>query len=269
VKRVYLYVALAFLLSWAWWVPMAFSGVHVGPGQAWPTHLPGLLGPAVAAIVTTVIFDGSAGVRHLLRRVVRWRLRWYPWAILGLTVLTTGISLVANPTATPTDYVTYSGAGEFGVVTIVYVLLVNGFGEEVGWRGFLAESFLTRYSLGVTSLVVGAMWALWHAPLFWIVDTFIHLGVGGTIGWLFGLLSGSVFLAWLYRGSGRSILIVALWHTAFNFTSATAASAGATAAVTSTLVMVAAAVILCLPSTWRGPTAAAPVFGNDGELPGA
>ncbi len=253
-KRVIAYVVLAFGLSWVWWVPIALAGIHVGPGQGWPTHLPGLLGPAIAAIIVTVVFDGRAGLADLGRRIVRWRMPWPWWGILAVTVLAAGLPLVTNPTATADDYLSYSGAGAFGVVTILYVLVVNGFGEEIGWRGFLAETFLARHSLGVTSLLVGAIWALWHLPLFWIVDNFRDLGLGGTIGWTLGLISGSVVLAWLYRGSGRSILLVALWHTAFNFTTATAAAAGVTAAVVSTVVMVGAVVILCFPSTWRRPT---------------
>jgi RsiW-degrading membrane proteinase PrsW (M82 family) len=48
----------------------------------------------------------------------------------------------------------------------------------------------------------------------------------------------------LYVGSGRSVLLVALWHTAFNFTTATTATQGLSAAITSTAVMVAAVVVL-------------------------
>ena len=256
-RRAVTYVVLAFALSWAWWIPLAVSGVHVAPGQGWPTHLLGLLAPAISAFVTTAIFDGRVGVEDLLRRIVRWRMRWYWWAILAATALMLVVPAITNPSATSADYLTYSGAGQFGLFTVIYVLVINGFGEEIGWRGFLAETLLGRFSLGVTALIVGAIWALWHLPLFWIVDAFRDLGIGGTIGWVFGLLSGSVFLAWLYRGSGRSILLVALWHTAFNFTTATTAAAGVTAAVVSTVVIVAAVVTLCFPSTWRRPVVGA------------
>ena len=65
-----------------------------------------------------------------------------------------------------------------------------------------------------------------------------------TVGWGLGLLAGSVVLTRLYVGSGRSVLLVAVWHTAFNFTSATTATEGLSAAITSTAVMVAAVVVL-------------------------
>ena len=72
----------------------------------------------------------------------------------------------------------------------------------------------------------------------------IDLHPGEVVGWTLGITAGSLVLAWLYRGSGASILLVAVWHIAFNLTAATEAGDGVVAAVTSTLVMVAAVVII-------------------------
>lgn len=246
------YILLAVGLSWAWWVPMAVTGIHVSPGRGWPTHLPGLLGPAIAAFVVTAVWDGRPGVRDLVTRVLRWRVRWQWWAVLAITLLVLALPL-ATASAIPADYLEFSGAAPLGLLTILFVLVVNGFGEETGWRGLLADQLLARHSLAVTSLAVGVIWAIWHLPLFFIIDTFRDLGVGGTVGWVFGLIAGSTFLTWLYRGSGRSILLVALWHIAFNFATATAAATGFVAATVSTLVIIAAVVIVAFPSAWRRP----------------
>ena len=58
-----------------------------------------------------------------------------------------------------------------------------------------------------------------------------------------GLGFGSVVLTWMYRSAQRSILIVALWHSAFNLATATRASAGVAAAVASTAVMIGGVVV--------------------------
>ena len=58
------------------------------------------------------------------------------------------------------------------------------------------------------------------------------------------LPAGSVVLTRLYVGSGRSVLLVALWHTAFDLTSATTAAERLPAAITSTAVVAAAVVVL-------------------------
>jgi uncharacterized membrane protein YdjX (TVP38/TMEM64 family) len=68
---------------------------------------------------------------------------------------------------------------------------------------------------------------------------------------MIGLIAGSFVLSWLYRGSGSSILLVSVWHTAFNFTSATAARSGAVAAITSTPVMMAASAVVITDWWWR------------------
>src|SRR5215203_5958705 len=73
---------LAYGISWACWLPIAFSGGIVRSGNALPTHFPGLLGPMIAAIIVTAITEGRAGLRDLLARMGRWRvgLRWWLFA---------------------------------------------------------------------------------------------------------------------------------------------------------------------------------------------
>ena len=105
--------------------------------------------------------------------------------------------------------------------------------------------------------------------MFWVVANFRDFGVGGTIGWAAGIGFGSVLLTWLYQSAGRSILIVALWHTAYNFTTATQAS-GAAAAVATTAVIIASVIILRRASTWTSPAIeSAPGSSHSpGALPG-
>jgi uncharacterized protein len=254
VRRLIWFTALAYLFSWMWWIPMAVSGTVVEPGQGWPTHLPGLLGPALAAVLVTAVADGRPGLADLWARIVRWRVGWVWYVIVAATAALALLPLVAG-SAAPGDLAVYSGAPVTGLAVLVYVLLVNGFGEEIGWRGFLADHLLDRMSRGSTSLIVWVVWAFWHLPLFWIVGNFRDLGVGGTIGWIVGIGFGSVLLTWMYQSAGRSILIVALWHTAYNMATATKASAGMAAAVASTVVIVASLTILIRPSSWRRPGA--------------
>lgn len=228
---------------------MALSNVKVEPGQAWPTHLLGLLGPAFAAVVVTGATQKSDGLKSLFSRTIKISVRPVWYLVLAVTASFVGLGLLAPHAAS--DYLTYSGAGAIGWFVLPYVLVVNGFGEEIGWRGYLADSLLQRFSQGLTALIVWAIWGLWHLPLFWVVANFMELGLGGTIGWVFGLLTGSVLLTWMYASSGFSIFLVAVWHTLFNFSTATTAAAGLPAAVSSTLVIIAAVFILAVPKTWR------------------
>jgi membrane protease YdiL (CAAX protease family) len=247
--RLLAYVVLAYTFSWAWWVPMAATGTTTQPGQAWPTHLPGLMGAALAAVVVTGLTAGRDGLSDLARRTWRWRVGWQWYALVlgtaSLLVLSPIASALAGePAPSGADYVTYSGLGVLpAVAAVLVVLVVNGFGEEIGWRGFLADRLLPRHGVLRTGLLVAPVWALWHLPMFFFVASFVDLGPAGALGWFVGLTAGSVLLTWVYHGSGSSIAIVALWHTAFNMVTATQAGNGVPAAAASTVVMLAAVVI--------------------------
>lgn len=252
-RRLVAFVVLAYTLSWAWWVPLAFRGVVVEPGQGWPTHLPGLLGPAFAAILVTAATEGRAGISELWSRMIRWRVGWAWYAVIGATAAMSLLPVVAGSLPGADSLVRYSGAPMAGLWVVLYVLVVNGFGEETGWRGYLVEHLLGHRSRAGTALIVWPIWAAWHLPLFWIVGNFRDFGVGGTIGWVVGIGFGSVLLTWLYASARHSVFVVALWHTAYNVTTATEAAAGLAAAVATAVVIIASVVILRRPTSWRRP----------------
>lgn len=246
------YGALAFALSWGWWLPMIAQGQVVRAGQGWPTHLVGLAGPAVAAVVMTAATGGRRALQDLGRRAVRWRVRPLWWLVVAgallLALLGYAAPLWGGRAPSFRDLGTYSGAptpdAVHFVLLLAYVLVVNGFGEELGWRGFLAHHLLPRHGRLRSSTVVWVVWATWHLPLFFVVESFRQFGLFTAVGWLAGLWFGSYFLTWLYESAARSVLVVAAWHTAYNFSTATEAAAGAAAAVSSTLVMAVTAFLL-------------------------
>ena len=242
------YVLLAYGLSWAWLVPLAATGLVVLQGQGWPTHFPALIGPMVAAILVAA---RTGTLRRLLQSMVRVRvpLRWWAWAISPLALL--AIAVVAGMVAgtelpQSADFARMTGLpsviGVLGVA--VFVLLVNGFGEETGWRGFALPLLQRRFSPLTAMLLLAVIWAGWHLPMFLVVDSFRGFSAGTVVGWLLGLTAGSIVLGWLYNRSGGSVALVAVWHACFNMISATAAASGLVAAVVTTAVMVQAIVLV-------------------------
>jgi membrane protease YdiL (CAAX protease family) len=243
------YLVLACAASWAWWVPMALTGAVSRPGTGWPTHLPGLLGPALAAVAVTAVVDGKPGLADLGRRLVRWRVSVWLWVVVlgtaGLAVVNVLVAaVIGRPLPALSAFERYTGIGSVGLIAVIGIaFVVNGLGEETGWRGFAAHRLLRNRGPMAVSLLVALIWAIWHLPLFWVVESFRGFGAAMVVGWLVGLLAGSIALTFLYQRSGESILLVAAWHTAFNLTSATEATRGLGAAMASTVVMVAALVI--------------------------
>lgn len=52
-----------------------------------------------------------------------------------------------------------------GVVLAPFVNLINCFGEEWGWRGFLLPRMLKQFKVVPALLLNGLIWGLWHVPL--------------------------------------------------------------------------------------------------------
>jgi len=256
------FFVLAYLLSWSWFVPLALRGDTVRAGVGWPTDLPALVGPALAAVIVTATVDGRPGLRDLGARVVRWRVGWRWWAMvagtLGLMLLGVVVPLVGGGEVPALrEFTQYTGIGAlppWGVVLVA--LLVGGLGEETGWRGLAVEKLLREHSLTWTALVVAVGWAGWHLPFFLVVGSFHRMGPL-VLGWCVGLAAGSVVLAWLYREGRHSVLLVAAWHTAFNLATGTSAAGAVVGSATSILVIGWALWILHRERSARAPAAAA------------
>src|SRR4051794_7782355 len=151
-RPVFTFFFLTYLSSWAWYVPLAVRGDIVRAGQGWPTHLPGLLGPALAAVIVTAVLDGRPGMRDLGARVIRWRIGWRWWAVVAgtLSLMLLGVIvplLSGRDVPALGEFARYTGIGGITPVGVVALaLLVNGLGEETGWRGFAVDRLLRDHS---------------------------------------------------------------------------------------------------------------------------
>lgn len=245
------YVALAYGLSWAYWVPMALAGIHTAPGSS-TTHLPGLLGPGIAAFIVTGLTDGRQGLVTLSRRLIvvarpAWRFAAYSLSAVAFLALAVAVALVTGASLPPwSDFGVYSGLVPMSVPAVfLVVLFFNGFGEETGWRGYALEPLERRFGPVGGPLVLSMLWAGWHAPTFFVVETYRLMTLPVIIGGFgLGICAGSFVLARVAHRTHGSILAVSLWHAFYNMTSATAASRGVIAAVTTTCVMVWATAIV-------------------------
>jgi membrane protease YdiL (CAAX protease family) len=245
------YVAMAYALSWAYWIPLAIRGALVTPGGS-VTHFPGLLGPAIAAYLTTALIYGRPGVVRLTRllflvsppRIRFWLYSLSPVAFLGLGVLMAEWR-GAMPNAK--QFAIYSGLPDTFALPLVLllVLIFNGFGEETGWRGFALGPLQEKFGPLKGALVLALVWAGWHVPSFWIVEGYRSMSVPVLVGGFgLGICAGSIVLARVANRTAGSVLAAALWHFSYNMSSATAASRGIIGAVSTTCVMVWAAVLV-------------------------
>lgn len=269
------FVAVAFGLSWAWLIPMALTGARVSTGAGWPTHVPALFGPLLAAFVVTATREGRASVVDLVDRMRRWNvpLRWWLFAVSPLLLLAAVLvvdRIAGQQTPSIDDFAVFSGLPGWGVLGVGALLLLMAFGEETGWRGYLLPHLQRRFTCLRATEIVAATWVLWHAPLFLVVDNYRSFNPAITIGWALDMFCGAVVLSWLYNRSGGSIMLVAVWHASFNLISGTNAATGLLAITSNVLVISLALTLIALESrasrrgaSVLGPTTAMPTLSDD------
>lgn len=256
---VVVFFLLAYAFSWTigGFLIADYQGVLRVPGAL---HYVSAFGPMVAAIVVTALIGGRPGLLDLWRRSTRTSVGWRWWLIGAGTPVALGVTAIAVfwlsngvlPDLALFGEVDYLGA--IGVLAaLVLWIATYGFGEEVGWRGF---AFHRMESGGwvQAAIMIGVLWGLWHLPYFFYKANFIVLGIGGCFGYLISITLGSILLSWMYRGSGRSILLVALWHGLFDFVSASPIAEGVGNALISSVVIVWVIVILRLAGRARAST---------------
>lgn len=237
---------LAYALSWMIEIPLALQTRGI-VREVFPfsIHYLAGYGPLLSALIVTGISGGSEGLRELWERISRWRVKpgWWLVAVspLGIYLLASAaLWLIQGQrmniiTMGQVDYLP-----PLGLTAIPLWILTFGIGEETGWRGFaLPRLQKGRNALSATFLL-WVFWALWHLPLF-----FYSYDPSIIPGMLIGLLAGAIIFTWLYNSTGGSVLMTAVWHGLFNYTTAcTSCKTGLIAAVISTVVMAWAVVVV-------------------------
>ena len=252
------FYVLTLTLSWGYWFALLAQGLRVEPGNG-ITHFPGLLGPMLAALAVTAVICGRKALHQLFGRMFQLGPHWPSKLMLACAPLALGagafaaMQILGKRLPSTDAFAHFPGLPEnwplFAVVAAV--IFVNGFGEEAGWRGFLAERLLPTQGRLRATLWVALLWSLWHLPLFWLNASMAALVGPVLIGWLFALVCGAFVLTQVYLATGHSILCVALWHAGYNMMVATEIGTGLPAAIVSTAVM--AWGVIVAVRWWRTP----------------
>jgi uncharacterized protein len=154
-------------------------------------------------------------VRDLLARLVRWRvgLLWYAAALAlmaALSYLTLAIGAVIQP-----DSPARIGqdASLSAAVLYFFTNLPNMWlTEETAWRGFVLPRLQLNDNALTASLIVGALWGLWHIPLFLTPGSF--QAQMPFAGFLISALATSVLTTWIFNHARGSVLVAAIFHSA-------------------------------------------------------
>ncbi|HWA76896.1 MAG TPA: type II CAAX endopeptidase family protein [Polyangiaceae bacterium] len=201
------FFAAAFGISWLLQAPATLVSLGVLAGPIEP-YLPfaglGAFGPFPAALLALRREPASLGARSLFRQLKVPRPQLGN-ALLALflpgTILT--VSLIASSLVSGHHSAWLYPPRD---AQRVFALLLIPLGEELGWRGFAQPRLEAKLGALRASLTLGALWALWHLPVF------ILAGVSATtLPWMLPFfMAGSVVFTWLYHRGG--LLLVVLAH---------------------------------------------------------
>lgn len=231
---------LAYVLSWVVEIPLVLKAKGIIQTEIpFSLHYLAAYGPMLSALIVTGLTGGSRGLQELLGRMTKWRVNPVWWLVtaapLGFNLLiTVALWLIQGVRIDILAMGQVDFLPALGLAALPMWILTFGIGEETGWRGFALPRLQKDRSAFSATLILWVVWALWHLPLF-----FYSYNITILPGFLLGLLAGTITFTWLYNSTGGSVLLVALWHGAFNFTTAcVTCKTGLSTAVISTLVMV-------------------------------
>jgi membrane protease YdiL (CAAX protease family) len=209
----------------------------------------------LAAVVISSLYSIRQGVRDMITPITHWRvgISWYfialglwPLIILAGNAMAQSLNMtISSSPPWPNRPILFVIAESF----LWYFLFGGPLNEEPGWRGFAMPRLQRQFSPLVASVILGALWGLWHVPL--------HLlGVyyGGAWGAIIRIqeIPRTILFTWIYNRTKGSLLIALLFHTAINTTSLFLPRSFSIVLVICTLI---AAIVVIAEKMWKYPQA--------------
>lgn len=211
-QPVFAFYNLAFIITWLFWIPQALYSHGLFPFNSPILYVLGGAGPLAAALMVARALYGKKDGEEVFKPLFHWPVGiiWYLVAIFGGVVimlasmglrgeLGLGIKRLTPSMALLASFLTY---------------LIAAIPEEIAWRGFALPRLQSRYSAFTSSLIIGALWALWHLPLLFIKGS--TMATYSIIPYLIEVMADSVIYAWLYNSSGGSAPVVIIFHAIIN-----------------------------------------------------
>jgi membrane protease YdiL (CAAX protease family) len=217
------FFALTFLVTWLCWIPAAALS-RSGAGEAVLGGLMGLglLGPLAGSLLMLAMAGDRGLWRDFASRLLdprRIRAGWLPVLVFLMPVVMVAAILVSTVAGGSMEQLALTA--EFNIMegspllSLVIPVLAPAL-EEMGWGGYGIDSLRSKCGLFRTSLIFGALWGVWHLPLFFIQGYYHHSLVEANIlyavNFFVSVLPLTFITNWLYYRNGRSIAGAIIFH---------------------------------------------------------
>jgi membrane protease YdiL (CAAX protease family) len=213
-------------VSWLFWIPAALLRRQADTFPVALLRTLGGIGPLLAGVRLTYRTQDPDRRRDYWQRLFdfsRIGAGWYAvilFTVPALTALAALLDRFLGGIGAQTEAAGRLADRPWALLPFVLFTLVYGpLPEEIGWRGYALDRLQARFSALMSSLILGAAWALWHMPLFFISGTYQnHLRIGSLSFWLFmiSMVPQSVLMTWIYNHNQRSTLSAVLLHFMIN-----------------------------------------------------
>jgi len=212
---------IAFLISWSFWFAAAHFSYREGTEQlSGLLVISGLLGPFIGAMIMIGrsknpelwrdYRDRLLNLKRIKPATVPLMLLLMPAAILVSALISL---LFGRPAAQ--FAITLQFGFSAGFVPVLLILFLAPALEEMGWRGYGMDSLRSRFGLSGAFLWFALLWALWHAPLFFIRHYYHHELLSNWVhvaNFFVSIFPMAFIINWLYYRNQRSIVVCFLFH---------------------------------------------------------
>lgn len=168
-------------------------------------HILGSLGPAIASYIC-LKFQKQVSFKDFLFTKKKKSL---PYLLVHLLVIFTLFAISSLELTSLPLYVM--------PLFFLSLILFGGGHEELGWRGTLQPILDKRFTYWQSNLIVGAIWGIWHLPL-WLIVGESHQGFPFVLFFIYTLFL-SFALGLLYRQT-QSVWYCTLFHAFANLMNA-------------------------------------------------
>jgi membrane protease YdiL (CAAX protease family) len=216
------YFALSLIITWGGILLLiGFDGI-LGRVDISDTQMPllyavTLLGPSIAGLISIAVFDAREGFRSLASRLRKGKVSfyWYLVALLTAPLLILTLLLIFSQFSDVFTPALFSETNKSTLLlTGIFMGLVVGLFEELGWTGFALPKLRQKFSVFTSGIILGLFWGLWHLPLF-VASTKSSGAVPPVLYLLILLFSFlpvyRVLMVWVYDHT-ESLLLMVLMH---------------------------------------------------------
>jgi membrane protease YdiL (CAAX protease family) len=168
-------------------------------------------GPTMGAFFITALREGRPGVRALWKRFWNRRLtlKWLAVSLLLFPFLRLVTNLVGRLSGSDLPLLAHPSEPWVASIAFVASIINGGLSEEFGWRGYALPRLQAKWNALTSSLILGVIEGLWHAPLLLMPGQRHENSVLELVFWMTLTI---ILRTWIFNNTDGSVLAAVLAH---------------------------------------------------------